>query len=351
MFNIDNITRENIRTLTPYSSARDEFKGNKGVFLDANENPFNEPYNRYPDPLQWKVKERLAKIKGVNPDQIFLGNGSDEAIDLLIRAFCEPHRDNIISISPSYGMYEVSADINAVEFVKVPLNTNYTLNTDAVKKAVNANTRLIMLCSPNNPTANSLNISDMLSLADNFNGLLIIDEAYIDFSSQPSLVKNLGDYKNLVVLQTFSKAWGLAGLRMGIAMASKEIINILNKIKYPYNVNVMTQKLVCEALENIKGKENWVNEILQQRRYLIDMLAGLKITLEIYPSDANFILVKVQEPRKIYDYLIDRKIIIRDRSKVAMCEGCLRITIGTKEENKALFEALTEYEKKANIKS
>jgi histidinol-phosphate aminotransferase len=227
----------------------------------------------------------------------------------------------------------------------VPLNKDFTLNAGAVKKAVNMNTRLIMLCSPNNPTANSLNASDMLSLADNFNGLLVVDEAYIDFSSQPSLVSKLGSYKNLVILQTFSKAWGLAGLRMGIAMASKEIVHILNKIKYPYNVNVMTQKLVYEALSNVKGKENWVNEILLQRKYLIDMLASLKITIEIYPSDANFILVKVQEPKKIYDYLIDKKIIIRDRSKVAMCEGCLRITIGSKEENKALFEALTAYEK------
>ena len=344
MFDINNIIRENIRSLTPYSSARDEFKGNEGVFLDANENPFNEPYNRYPDPLQREVKEKLAGLNGVKSDQIFLGNGSDEAIDLLIRAFCEPHRDNIISINPSYGMYQVAADINAVDFVKVPLNDDYTLNVAAVQKAVNENTRLIMLCSPNNPTANSFKASEMLGLAENFNGLVVVDEAYIDFSSQPSLTGYLGKYKNLVILQTFSKAWGLAGLRLGIAFASEEIIKILNKIKYPYNVNVMTQKLALEALNEAQEKENWVEEILLQRKYLVEMLSGLKITLEVYPTDANFLLVKVPDARKIYDYLINKKIIIRDRSKVAMCEGCLRITVGNKYENKALYDALVAYE-------
>jgi histidinol-phosphate aminotransferase len=348
MFDLNNIIRDNIRSLTPYSSARDEFKGSEGIFLDANENPFNEPYNRYPDPLQWKVKEKLADIKGVTPEQVFLGNGSDEAIDLLIRAFCEPHRDNIVSINPSYGMYQVAADINAVEFVKVPLNEDFTFNVANIRKAVNFNTRLIMLCSPNNPTANSLEASEMLSLADGFTGLVVVDEAYIDFSTQPSLIKQLAKYKNLVILQTFSKAWGLAGLRLGIAYASEEIISILNKIKYPYNVNVMTQKLALEALDEFKAKENWVNEILLQRKYLIEMFSGLKLTIKIYPSDANFILVKVPDARKIYDYLIDKKIIIRDRSKVAMCEGCLRITVGNKYENKALYDALVEFESLKN---
>lgn len=345
MFDINSITRDNIRLLTPYSSARDEFKGNEGIFLDANENPFNEPYNRYPDPLQWEVKEKLAELKKVDPGQVFLGNGSDEAIDLLIRAFCEPHRDNIVSISPSYGMYQVAADINAVDFIKVPLNEDYTLDVSRIRQAANSNTRLIMLCSPNNPTANSFGAAEMLSLADGFNGLLVVDEAYIDFSKQPSLISRLDKYKNLVILQTFSKAWGLAGLRLGIAYASKEIIAILNKIKYPYNVNVMTQRLALEALADTKGKENWVSELLLQRKYLIEMFSGLKLTLRIYPSDANFILVKVPDARKIYDYLINRKIIIRDRSKVAMCEGCLRITVGNKYENKALYDALTEYDK------
>lgn len=346
MFNINNIIRDNIRNLKPYSSARDEFKGCEGVFLDANENPYNEPYNRYPDPAQRIVKEKLASIKGVRADQIFFGNGSDEAIDLLIRAFCEPRQDNIISIDPSYGMYEVAADINAVEFVKVKLNEDFSLNVSAIKQAINQNTKLIMICSPNNPTANSLNIQDMLSLAEGFKGLLVVDEAYIDFSSQPSLLRFMNDYSNLVVLQTFSKAWGLAGLRMGIAFASPEIINILSKIKYPYNVNVMTQKLVLEALEEVKAKENWVSEILLQRKYLTEMLQGLKIVQKMYPSDANFILLKVANPREIYDYLVQKKIIIRDRSKVTMCEGCLRITVGNKYENKALYDALLEYENK-----
>ena len=284
-------------------------------------------------------------MKGVQPDQIFLGNGSDEAIDLLIRAFCEPHRDNIVSISPSYGMYQVAADINAVDFIKVPLNEDFTLNANALKKAINENTHIIWLCSPNNPTANNFAANEVLSLAEKYEGLLVVDEAYIDFSSKPSLIKYLSSYPNLVILQTFSKAWGLAGLRMGIAYASKEIVSILSKIKYPYNVNVMTQKLVLDALDNVKEKEKWVNEILAQRTNLTKMLAGLKLVEKIYPSDANFILVKVPDTRKIYDYLVNRKIIIRDRSKVHMCEGCLRITIGSEPENKALYEALVEYGK------
>jgi histidinol-phosphate aminotransferase len=346
MFNLEKITRDNIRSLTPYSSARDEFKGTEGVFLDANENPFNEPYNRYPDPLQLQVKEKLAVIKGVKPEQIFLGNGSDEAIDLLIRAFCEPHRDNIVSIHPSYGMYQVAADINAVDFVKVPLNDDFTLNPGLLRKAMNDRTRLIMICSPNNPSANSFDASEVLSLVDGFNGLLVVDEAYIDFSSKPSLTTFLDKCPNLVVLQTFSKAWGLAGLRMGTAYASKEIIAILNKIKYPYNVNIKTQQLVTEALDNVKEKETWVHEILIQRQYVVEMLSGFKLVQKIYPSDANFILVKVPDAKGIYDFLINKKIIVRDRSKVALCDGCLRITIGNKYENHALYEALLEYDKR-----
>ncbi|MDP4207787.1 MAG: histidinol-phosphate transaminase [Bacteroidota bacterium] len=345
MFNINNIVRENIKVLTPYSSARDEFKGNEGVFLDANENPFNNPYNRYPDPLQREVKEKLASIKGVRPEQIFFGNGSDEAIDLLMRAFCEPHRDNIISIHPSYGMYQVAADINAVEFVKVPLNEDFTLNAGAIRSAVNANTKLIMLCSPNNPTANSFSLNEMLTLADGFDGLLVVDEAYIDFSALPSLVSELDNHPNLVILQTFSKAWGLAGLRMGIAYASEEIISILNKIKYPYNVNIMTQKLVLDALEDVDEKEEWVKEILGQRQFLIEAFQNMPLIQKIYPTDANFILVKVPDAKAAYDHLIEQKIIIRDRSKVAMCEGCLRITVGTETENKALIKALKKFDK------
>jgi histidinol-phosphate aminotransferase len=343
MFDINKIVRDNIRNLTPYSSARDEFKGSEGVFLDANENPFNGPYNRYPDPLQWKVKEKLASLKGVKPSQIFFGNGSDEAIDTIIRGFCEPHRDNIVSIDPSYGMYQVCAEINAVEFRKVPLKPGFHLDVDAIRKAVDANTKLIMLCSPNNPTSNSFDTGEMLSLAEGFNGLLVIDEAYIDFSSQPSLVSALSSYPNLVILQTFSKAWGLAGVRMGIAYASEDIIKIYNRIKYPYNINALTQQIIFDALNEIEEKNAWVNEILTQRKALTEKLKALPFVDKIYPSDANFILAQMKDSRKIFDYLIDKKIITRDRSKVTLCEGCIRITVGKADENKALIEALKNY--------
>jgi histidinol-phosphate aminotransferase len=343
MLDINSILRDNIKSLTPYSSARDEFKGSEGVFLDANENPYNTLYNRYPDPLQWKVKEKLAKIKDVEPEQIFLGNGSDEAIDLLMRAFCEPHHDQVISIHPSYGMYQVAADINAVEFVKVSLNDDFTLNSGAIRKAVNKHTKLIMLCSPNNPTSNSFDATEMLQLASDFNGLLVVDEAYIDFSSKPGLIRYLDITPNLVILQTFSKAWGLAGLRMGIAFASKQIIDVLNKIKYPYNVNSMTQRLVLEALDDSKGTESIVNNILNQRSQLIKKLSDLSKVKKIYPSDANFILVRIDDAKKAYDFLVNKQIIVRDRSKVHLCEGCLRITVGTPGENKSLLEALEIY--------
>jgi histidinol-phosphate aminotransferase len=343
MLDINSILRDNIKSLTPYSSARDEFKGSEGVFLDANENPYNTLYNRYPDPLQWKVKEKLAKIKDVEPEQIFLGNGSDEAIDLLMRAFCEPHLDQVISIHPSYGMYQVAADINAVEFVKVSLNDDFTLNSEAIRKAVNKHTKLIMLCSPNNPTSNSFDATEMMQLASDFNGLLVVDEAYIDFSSKPGLIRYLDITPNLVILQTFSKAWGLAGLRMGIAFASKQIIDVLNKIKYPYNVNSMTQRLVLEALDDTKGTESVVDNILKQRSQLIKKLSVLSKVKKIYPSDANFILVRIDDAKKAYDFLVNKQIIVRDRSKVHLCEGCLRITVGTPGENKSLLEALEIY--------
>lgn len=343
MFDLNKIIRTNIRNMMPYSSAREEFKGKEGVFLDANENPFNGPYNRYPDPLQWKVKEKLASIKGVKPTQIFFGNGSDEAIDIIIRAFCEPHLDNIVSIDPSYGMYQVCAEINAVEFRKVPLKNGFLLDLPAIKNAIDSNTKLVMLCSPNNPTSNSFDTGEMLSIAEGYNGLLVIDEAYIDFSSQPSLINALSSYPNLVIFQTFSKAWGLAGLRMGIAYASEEIIAIYNKIKYPYNINALTQQLIFDALNETEEKDAWVKEILMQRKGLTDMLKTFPLVEKIYPSDANFILVRVREARKIFDYLINKKIITRDRSKVTLCEGCIRITVGKESENKALVEALKTY--------
>ncbi len=349
MFNLNNIIRENVRYLTPYSSARNEFKGDKGVFLDANENPFNMPFNRYPDPLQLKVKEKLAVLKGVKAEEIFLGNGSDEAIDLLIRAFCEPRLDNIVSISPSYGMYQVAADINAVEFKKVSLDDNFSLDISSVLKVVDNRTKLIMLCSPNNPTANSLDSKLILELLNKFNGLVIVDEAYIDFSKQASLVQYISKYPNLTILQTFSKAWGMAALRMGMAFASSGIIDVLNKIKYPYNVNKLTQQIVLEALQNVKRKDKLVKEIIYQREELIKKLSGLKTILKIYPSDANFILIKVNDPGEIYDYLINCQVIVRDRSRVQHCEGCLRITIGSKPENRKLYNAMIKFEKENNV--
>lgn len=345
MFDLNFLIRDNVKNLTPYSSARNEFKGDKGIFLDANENPFNAPYNRYPDPLQWKVKQKLAIVKGVQAEQIFLGNGSDEAIDLLIRAFCEPHIDNIVSIQPSYGMYQVAAEINAVEFNKVLLKDDFSLDPHAIQMTVTNRTKLIMLCSPNNPTANSLDTNEILELVKYFNGIVIVDEAYIDFSTSASLIRYLPSFPNLVILQTFSKAWGMAALRMGIAFASKEIINILNKIKYPYNINNLSQQIVLKSLNDIRTKNKNVDRILEQREELIKKLSKLKIIHKIYPSDANFILIRVENARKIYDYLIHRRIIIRDRSKVNLCEGCLRITIGKRSENTKLYKELNQFEK------
>lgn len=339
-FDVQKFVRRNIAEMKPYSSARDEYKGEAEVFLDANENPYPSPYNRYPDPLQWKVKEKLSLIKNVSPEQIFLGNGSDEAIDLLIRAFCEPNRDSIITTDPTYGMYAVCADLNAVSLIKVPLTDNYELDADAMITSIQENTKLIFLCSPNNPTGNVLNEEKILRILNTFRGIVVIDEAYIDFTQHASYTEKLGSYPNLVVMQTFSKAWGLAGLRLGMAFASKAIIDILNKIKYPYNVNIMTQELALDAMVNIQQKNSAVSEILKQRTVLSDSLSKLRITEKIYPSDANFLLAKVKDAPGIYRYLMDRKIIVRDRSKVLLCKDCLRITIGTPKENERLIAAL-----------
>jgi histidinol-phosphate aminotransferase len=339
-FNILNLVRKNILDMKPYSSARDEFKGEAEIFLDANENPYPSPYNRYPDPLQWKVKEKLSKIKQVTPDQIFLGNGSDEAIDLLIRAFCEPYRDSILITEPTYGMYAVCAELNAAPLVKVELTNEFDLNVDAIFNALTANTKIIFLCSPNNPTANLLSKEKILKTLDHFSGIVVIDEAYIDFANSESFIHMLPAYPNLVVLQTFSKAWGLAGLRLGMAFASREIIQILNKIKYPYNVNIQTQEIALNALQDVKKKDEAVREIIKQREILAQDLQTLSITENIYPSDGNFLLVKVKDAPRTYRYLMDKKIIVRDRSKVALCKNCIRITVGTPEENKNLISAL-----------
>jgi histidinol-phosphate aminotransferase len=341
---IKSLVRKNVLNMKPYSSARDEFKGEAEVYLDANENPYPSPYHRYPDPLQWKVKEKLAPIKSVKPTQIFLGNGSDEPIDLLIRAFCEPNRDSILITEPTYGMYAVCADVNAVNIQKVLLTKDFELDVDVVLSKIDSTTKVIYLCSPNNPTANSLNRDNIFKVLNQFNGIVVIDEAYIDFTKQSSFTKHLSEYPNLVILQTFSKAWGLAGLRIGMAFASEDIINILNKIKYPYNINIQTQELVLKALENKAQKEKWVEEIILQREKLVGALKELKIVGKIYPTDANFVLVKVNDAVKTYQYLLDKKIITRDRSKVSLCENCLRITIGTPEENSKLLNALSTFE-------
>lgn len=341
--NLNKILRKNIQNLKPYSSARDEYSGDAMVFLDANENPFNEPYNRYPDPLQKELKQKISTLKNIPADQIFLGNGSDEPIDLLIRAFCEPGIDNIITINPTYGMYQVAADTNNVEVIKVSLTPNFELEPAKVLKSVNRNTKLIFLCSPNNPSGNSLNRKSMLEIIQNFDGLVIIDEAYIDFAPGKSFLPELDKYPNLVILQTFSKAWGMAGIRLGMAFASSEIIQVLNKIKYPYNLNILTQQKALELLENKEQVDTWVKMLIEERGKMAKYLAKLPFVTKIYPSDANFLLVSMTDARGIYNYLVDSGIIVRDRSKIHLCYNSLRITIGTMDEDNLLLQALKEY--------
>jgi histidinol-phosphate aminotransferase len=348
MFNLQNLLRKNIKELVPYSSARDEFKGEASVYLDANENaygsPLNESYNRYPDPLQFKVKKRLSEIKGVPPRNIFIGNGSDEAIDILFRAFCNPGSDNVITVPPTYGMYEVSANINDVEVRKIKLTSDYQLNMEAIAEAIDEHTKIIFICSPNNPTGNSINRDDIETILANFNGLVVIDEAYINYSRQKTFIQELTEYSNLVVLQTLSKAWGLAGLRVGMAFASEEIIEVFNKVKPPYNINEASQELALEALQNVEQVNSWIKETVAEREELKAELSILPSVLTIYPSDANFILVKTINPKEIYQFMVNKGIIVRDRSKVELCEGCLRITIGTPKENKLLIEAFKNFE-------
>src|ERR1700748_1119778 len=347
MFNINNILRENIKTLTPYSSARDEFKGEASVYLDANETAFGSPldkqYNRYPDPLQYNVKKRLSEIKGVPVRNIFLGSGSDEAIDILVRAFCNPGIDNVILVPPTYGMYEVSANINDVQTKKVSLTEDYQLNLQGIAEAIDEHTKLIFICSPNNPTGNSMNRDDVETLLANFDGLVVVDEAYINFSRQKTFIQELTEYSNLVVLQTLSKAWGLAGLRVGMAFASEEIIEVMNKVKPPYNINEASQQLALKALANVDQVNSWIKETLLQRDKLVLALKDFDFVLDIYPSDANFILVKTTDANGIYDYLVDNGIIVRNRSKVELCEGCLRITVGTPDENNVLLKTLKDF--------
>ncbi|HRX11616.1 MAG TPA: histidinol-phosphate transaminase [Draconibacterium sp.] len=341
--NINNLVRKNIQNLKPYSSARDEYSGDAMVFLDANENPFNEPYNRYPDPLQKELKQKISVLKNTAVNQVFLGNGSDEPIDLLIRAFCEPGIDNIVTINPTYGMYQVAADTNNIEVIKVSLSHDFELDPKQILHSVNKNTKLIFLCSPNNPSGNSLNKEAMLEIIQNFEGIVVIDEAYIDFAPGKSLLPELYKYQNLVILQTFSKAWGMAGIRLGMAFASVEIIQVLNKIKYPYNINILTQQKALELLENKGQVDIWVKKLIEEREKMAKYLAKLHFVTKIYPSDANFLLVSMNDAKRIYDYLVENGIIVRDRSKIHLCDNSLRITIGTMDEDIVLLQALKDY--------
>ena len=347
MFNLDKLLRDNIRTLVPYSSARDEFKGEASVFIDANENSLGSPltrwYNRYPDPLQWKVKEAIGKIKGIGPEHIFLGNGSDECIDLLYRAFCVPGKDNVIINPPTYGMYQVSATINDIEVRKAVLLDDFQLDLVHLENLVDERTKLIWICSPNNPTANSMNRQDIEIILNNFSGLVVIDEAYINFSRHRSFIQELSDYPNLVVLQTMSKAWGLAGLRVGMAFASQAIVDVLNKVKPPYNISQSTQELVLKALEEVGQVNDMIRTLVELREQLARELGALPIVRTVYPSDANFLLVKTDDARGIYEHLLHAGIVVRDRSKVELCEGCLRITVGTAKENQELIRAMTQF--------
>ena len=344
MFNLDRLLRDNIRQLVPYSSARDEFKGEASVFIDANENSLGSPltkwYNRYPDPHQWKIKEVLATIKGVASGHIFLGNGSDECIDLLFRAFCVPGKDNVIINPPTYGMYEVSAHINDVEVRRAVLLDDFQLDLVHLETLVDEHTKIIWICSPNNPTANSMNRQDIEVILNNFPGLVVIDEAYINFSRHRSFIQELADYPNLVVLQTLSKAWGLAGLRMGMAFASEAIVEVYNKVKPPYNISQAAQELVLKALEEVGQVNDMIRLLVELRERLRIALSALPVVLTVYPSDANFLLVKTKDARGLYGWLLAEGIVVRDRSRVELCEGCLRITVGTEQENAALVSAM-----------
>ena len=343
--NLQALVRPNIWNLVPYSSARSEFTGAASVFLDANENPFNNPYNRYPDPLQQEVKALIAQLRGVAAGQIFLGVGSDECIDVVYRTFCRPGVDNVVAIAPSYGMYEVCADINDVEYRRVPLNDDFSLNADALLAAADENTKVIWICSPNNPTGNAFALDEIEAICSRFAGIVVVDEAYIDFSTRGSMLSCLDSLPNLIVMQTLSKAWGSASVRLGIAYASAEIIGIFNKVKYPYNINLLTQRYAIDRLERHSEVAAWVELLKANRQWLIEALGSLRCVKHIYPTDANFVLVRVSDADAIYDYLRVRGIIVRNRNRVEKCLGCLRITVGTAEENEKLINALNEYGK------
>ena len=333
------LVRGNIRSLAPYSTARDEYKGELGAFLDANENPFANGYNRYPDPRQAQLKAQVSRIKGMPVENIFVGNGSDEAIDLCMRIFCEPRVDNVVTIAPTYGMYKVSAAINDVEVREVQLGPDFSLPVQALLDACDKNTKLMFLCSPNNPTGNSFPVEQMQWLLENFGGIVVVDEAYIDFSAQESMSALLGRYCNLIVLQTLSKAYGLAALRLGLAFAHERVMELFANVKYPYNINLAGMEIAQRLLE--RGVQGDVDTIIKERGRVAAALAAFRCVERVYPSDANFLLVKVDDAQAIYNALIEQKVIVRDRSRVAGCEGCLRITIGTPEENDLLLQIMS----------
>ncbi|HXS57215.1 MAG TPA: histidinol-phosphate transaminase [Hanamia sp.] len=356
--NIDDLVRNNIKDLKPYSSARSEYKGEASVFLDANENAYGSPaflssspgegpgerLNRYPDPLQWQLKEELSKIKGVPPQNIFIGNGSDEVIDIAFRIFCEPAKDNVIICPPTYGMYKVCAAINNVAVKEVLLTPEFQLNVEGILSAVDENTKLLFICSPNNPTGNNLNRIDIETLLNNFPGIVVIDEAYINFSRQKPFIQELTEYENLIVMQTLSKAWGLAALRLGLGFASEKIIDLFNKVKPPYNINLASQQLGLQALLKVDEVNRNIRNIVEQRRKVQQQLQQFDFIKKIYPSDSNFILIKADDADKLYQYLLTYKIIVRNRNKEPLCENCIRITIGTETENITLINALKNYE-------
>ena len=343
--NLQALVRPNIWNLVPYSSARSEFTGAASVFLDANENPFNNPYNRYPDPLQQEVKALIAQLRGVAAGQIFLGVGSDECIDVVYRTFCRPGVDNVVAMSPSYGMYEVCADINDVEYRRVPLTDDFSLDADAMLATADERTKVMWICSPNNPTGNAFALDEIEAICSRFAGIVVVDEAYIDFSTRGSMLSCLDSLPNLIVMQTLSKAWGSASVRLGIAYASAEIIGIFNKVKYPYNISLLTQRYAIDLLKRHSEVTAWVKQLTTNRQWLIEALGSLRCVKYIYPTDANFVLVRVSDADAIYDYLRVRGIIVRNRNRVEKCLGCLRITVGTAEENEKLINALKEYGK------
>ena len=346
-FELDKLIRPNIKTLKPYSSAKDEYTGDAKILLDANENSLGSPltkwYNRYPDPYQQKLKEKLAFVKQIAANQIFIGNGSDECIDILLRTFCEPGKDNIIICPPTYPMYEVSANINDIAVQKALLLSDYQLNVAHIEQLVNPNTKIIWICSPNNPTGNSLDLIDIETILNHFDGIVVIDEAYINFSKQKSFVQSLIDYPNLVVLQTLSKAWGLAGLRLGMCFASPEIIGYMNKVKAPYNINIVTQELALQALEEVGQVNDMIKLLVDMRNALAQVIASMPHVIQVFPSDTNFILVKIPKARQLYEYLLSKGIIVRDRSALELCEDSLRITVGTEQENTLLVDAMYEW--------